>query len=79
VLGLITALELYIIFPKMDEGELTKARARYVNGYILACCARKINLGNYLILSQADEQNGGRDRESTLADALEALIGAIFS
>ncbi len=78
VLGLITALELYNNFPKMDEGELTKARARYVNGYILACCARKINLGNYLILSQADEQNGGRDRESTLADAFEALIGAIF-
>lgn len=78
VLGLIMALELYNNFPEMDEGELTKARARYVNGYVLACCARKINLGKYLILSQADEQNGGRDRESTLADAFEALIGAIF-
>ena len=78
VLGLIMALELYNSFPEMDEGELTKARARYVNGYILACCSRKINLGEYLILSQADEQNGGRDRDSTLADAFEALIGAIF-
>ncbi|HON08194.1 MAG TPA: ribonuclease III [Verrucomicrobiota bacterium] len=78
VLGLIMALELYNNFPEMDEGELTKARARYVNGYVLACCARKINLGKYLILSPAEEQNGGRDRESTLADAFEALIGAIF-
>lgn len=78
VLGLVMASELYKNFPKMDEGGLTKARARYVNGQILACCARKINLGKHLILSPSDEQNGGRERESTLADAFEALIGAVF-
>lgn len=78
VLGLIMALELYNAFPQMDEGGLTKLRARFVNGHILACCARKINLGKYLTLSPSDEQNGGRNRESTLADAFEALIGAIF-
>ncbi|MGC8828496.1 MAG: ribonuclease III [Verrucomicrobiia bacterium] len=78
VLGLIMAFELYKNFPRMDEGALTKARARFVNGQILACCARKINLGKYLILSPSDEQNGGRERESTLADAFEAMIGAVF-
>lgn len=78
VIGLVIASELYLKNPHMDEGSLTKERSRYINKQVLALCARKLNLGKFLILSPADEQNGGRERESTLADTFEALAGAVF-
>ena len=78
VLGLIFARELYEKFPASDEGELTKSRARLVNGDMLAGRARSLNLGAHLTLSRGEETSGGRERASTLADAFEALLGAIF-
>ncbi|HZI32258.1 MAG TPA: ribonuclease III [Candidatus Binatia bacterium] len=78
VLGIILSRELYEKFPEADEGLLTKSRARLVNASSLAAHARVIELGAYLILSRGEENTGGRDRASALADAFEALLGAIF-
>ncbi|MCX7871947.1 MAG: ribonuclease III [Verrucomicrobiae bacterium] len=78
VIGLIMAGELFNAFPEKDEGFLSNARSKFINGRVLACCARKINLGEYLIISQAEENAGLRERDSSLSDAFEALIGAIY-
>ena len=78
VLQLVLTRELYEKFPAFDEGPLTKARAKLVNRRTLAEHARLLGMGAYLILSRGEEINGGRDRASTLADAFEALLGAIF-
>jgi ribonuclease-3 len=78
VLQLVLTHELYEKFPEFDEGPLTKARAKLVNCRALAERARAIDLGKYLILSRGEETHGGRERSSALADAFEALLGAIF-
>lgn len=78
VLQLVMTRELYTRFPDYDEGRLTKARARLVNRRTLAQHARQLDLGAHLILSRGEEQSGGRERPSALADAFEAVIGAIF-
>jgi ribonuclease III len=78
VLQLVLTRELYERFPGSDEGPLTKARARLVNRRSLAEHARALGLGAYLILGRGEETHGGRERSSTLADAFEALLGAIF-
>jgi ribonuclease III len=78
VLGLVLTSELYEKFPKVDEGPLTKARAHMVNRSTLAERARSLNVGEVLIMSRGEETTGGRDRDSALADAFEAIIGAIF-
>ncbi len=78
VLQLILTHELYEKFPGFDEGPLTKGRAKLVNRRTLAEQARELGLGMHLILSHGEETSGGRDRGSTLADAFEALLGAIF-
>ena len=78
VLGLVLTQKLYDQFPDLDEGPLTKARAKLVNRQTLAERARSLGLGAHLILSRGEEMSGGRDRESALADAYEALLGAIF-
>jgi ribonuclease III len=78
VLGLVLTRELYDKFPAVSEGPLTKARAQMINRRTLADQARHIQLQNELILSRGEEANAGRSRASALADAFEALIGAIF-
>lgn len=78
VLGLVLTEMLYKRFPAFEEGPLTKARAKLVNRHSLAGRARSLGLGNHLILSRGEEVSGGRDRSSALADAYEALLGAIF-
>ncbi|HXB58158.1 MAG TPA: ribonuclease III [Candidatus Acidoferrales bacterium] len=78
VLGLVLTQKLYEQFPDFDEGPLTKARAKLVNRQTLAERARVLGLGAHLILSRGEETSGGRDRDSALADAYEALLGAIF-
>lgn len=78
VLGLVLSRELYEKFPAADEGSLTKSRAKLVNANSLAGHARQLNLGAHLILSRGEENSGGRDRASALADAFESLLGAIF-
>ena len=78
VLGLILTHELYSKFPGLGEGPLTKARAQMVNRDTLAEQARRVGLGEHLILSHGEETSGGRERRSSLADGFEALIGAIY-
>jgi ribonuclease-3 len=78
VLQLVLTRELYEKFPAFDEGPLTKARAKLVNRRTLAEHARPLGMGAHLILSRGEEINGGRERGSALADAFEALLGAIF-
>jgi ribonuclease-3 len=78
VLQLILTHDLYAKFPGFDEGPLTKGRAKLVNRRTLAEQARGLGLGAHLILSHGEETSGGRERASTLADAFEALLGAIF-
>ncbi len=78
VLGLILTSELYGKFSQFSEGPLTKARAQMVNRRTLAQQARRIGLDQYLILSRGEMANIGRGRSSALADAFEAVIGAIF-
>ena len=78
VLQLALTRELYEKFPEFDEGPLTKARAKLVNRRTLAEHARALGLGAYLILGHGEAKHGGRERPSALADALEALLGAIF-
>lgn len=78
VLQLVLTRELYDKFPGFDEGPLTKARAKLVNRGTLAEHGQEMDLGAHLILSRGEETHGGRERPSALADAYEALVGAIF-
>ena len=78
VLGLALTRELYDKFPGFGEGPLTKARAHMVNRRALAALARRLGVGEHLILSRGEESSGGRERQSCLADAFEAVVGAIF-
>lgn len=69
---------LYKEHSTMPEGELTKLRASIVCEPTLAFCARQIDLGNYLFLGKGENATGGRNRDSVVSDAMEALIGAIY-
>lgn len=78
VLQLVLTRDLYERFPTFGEGPLTKARAKLVNRRTLAVHGRELGLGDHLVLSHGEEIHGGRERPSTLADAFEALVGAMF-
>lgn len=78
VLNLVVAEYLYNHYGRKAEGELTKIRAKVVCEDALAIFARNINLGQYLLLGRGEEMSGGRKRKSILADAVEAVIGAIY-
>lgn len=78
VLGFVTAEHLFANFPDKDEGFLTRLRAKLVNGKALAQCAGKINLGSLILMSKNMAQEQGRENRTILADAFEALIGAIY-
>lgn len=78
VLGLVLTRELFEKFPQLGEGPLTKARAQMVNRRTLAEQARRFNIGANLLMSRGEETSGGRTRSSALADAFEAVVGAIF-
>jgi ribonuclease-3 len=78
VLQLVLTRELFEKFAAFGEGPLTKARAKLVNRRTLAEHGRQLGLGQSLLLSRGEELHGGRDRQSALADAFEALLGAIF-
>lgn len=69
---------LYRQYPEKPEGELTKIRASLVCEPTLAYCASEIGLGKYLLLGKGEEATGGRNRDSVVSDAMEALIGAIY-
>ena len=78
VLQLVLSGELYQAFPGFSEGPLTKARAKLVNRRSLADHSRELGLGAHLIVSRGEEDQGGRNRLSALADTFEAVLGAIF-
>ena len=78
VLQLIFTQHLFDLFPNFSEGQLTKLRSRLVSREGLKVHAISIGLGDYLMMGKGEEQNGGRTRNSTLADAFEALIGAMY-
>lgn len=78
VLNLIVSTFLYNTFPNMSEGDMTKTRARYVCEQALADNARKLNLGQYILLGRGEHLSGGNDRNSILADAFESVVGAYF-
>lgn len=70
--------ELYKIFPQKEEGFLSRVRASLVCEKSLAKAARQLDIGSYILMGNGEEKSGGRDRESILADTMEALIGAIY-
>lgn len=78
VLNLIISTELYDRFPHLTEGDLTRLRASLVREPALAVHARHLDIGNCLELGGGELKSGGYDRDSIIADALEAIIGAIF-
>ncbi len=78
LVGLIVAEALYALWPKADEGVLTRARSELVRESSLAAIARGMDLGGALILGPGEMKSGGHRRDSILSDALEALIGAIY-
>lgn len=78
VLNLAVGHDLMLRFPDRPEGVLSKARASVVNEQVLSQAARSLGLGEYLLLGKGEERGNGRDKDSVLADAYEAVIGAIF-
>jgi ribonuclease III len=78
VLQLVLTEHLFRSFPHSPEGRMTKIRAQLVSRNALAQFAGKLQLGQYILLGKGEEASGGRKRASTLADALESLIGAIY-
>ncbi len=78
VLELISSDYFYHTYPEETEGNLTKMRASAVCEQALAITARELQLGGYMVFGKGEEQNGGRERESIIADAVEAIIGAIY-
>ncbi|MCW2654442.1 MAG: ribonuclease [Mycobacterium sp.] len=81
VLGLTITDELYHRHPERPEGDLAKLRASIVNTQALAEVARKLTadgLGSYLLLGRGEENTGGSDKSSILADSMESLLGAIY-
>jgi len=78
VLDLIVGEYLYKLLPDAEEGLLSKLRAAMVNEESFDKLAKRLNLGKYLFLSPAEENNGGREKPSILSSAFEALIGALY-
>ena len=78
VLGLVLTDELYARFPDVGEGSLTKGRAQLVNTHSLAEQSRRLAIGEFLIMSKGELAHGGPARTSALADAFEAVTGAIY-
>jgi ribonuclease III len=78
VLGLVVAEYCYRRFDDMPEGELAKVRAAVVNARVLAEVADQLGIGDALLLGKGEEASGGRTKPSILADALEAVIGALY-
>lgn len=78
VLEMIASSCIFLDYPKMQEGEMTKLRASLVCEPTLASCAREFGLDKFLLLGKGEEVTGGRERDSVVSDAFEALIGAVY-
>lgn len=78
IVNFVIAKQLYQQFPQAKEGKLSRLRAQMVKGKTLASIAREFQLGDFLTLGSGELKSGGHKRESILADAVEAIIGAIY-
>lgn len=78
VLELAVSEYLYEKHPNVEEGELTRLRSSLVFEAALCSCAKKISLGDFILLGKGEDQSGGREKPSILSDAFESLIGAIY-
>ena len=78
ILGKAVTVQLFTENPDLDEGDLAKRRASLVSSVALAEIARMIGLGKHILLGRGEEQTGGHDKSSILADAVEAVIGAVY-
>ncbi len=78
VLEIIHTDYLFRLYPDLPEGDLTKIRSALACESMLADLARKLNLGNYLLIGKGEQESGGNDRDSTLADLFEAVLGAVY-
>ncbi|GAA4349955.1 ribonuclease III [Kangiella taiwanensis] len=78
VLGMVIAKALFAQFPQVDEGQLSRMRSSLVKGKTLAVIAKEIDLGDYIQLGEGELKSGGFRRASILADAFEAVIGAVY-
>ncbi len=78
VLGFVVGDALYSRFPGSPEGRLTKLKAFLVSGENLAAVGERLDIGSYLLLGKGEEANGGRSKKSLLANAVEALIAAVY-
>jgi ribonuclease-3 len=78
MLSAVVAEKLYKDYPDLSEGDMTKVRAELVRKETLARIAHHLKLDGYLYLGHGEETSGGRAKQSILADALEAVIGAVF-
>ncbi len=78
VLGLVVTDHLYRAFPNLPEGDLARVRAAVVSTFGLAPLARRLRLGESILLGKGEEASGGREKASILVDALEAVIGAVY-
>ena len=78
VLGMVVTDDIYALLPDAGEGQLSRVRAAVVCAAALAEMAAELSLGEVLLLGKGEQQSGGRQRPSILADAMEAVIGAIY-
>lgn len=78
VLGLVVTDHVYRTYPALPEGELAKVRASVVNSALLAEVAAELDIGSHLLLGKGEDASGGREKPSILADAMEAVIGAVY-
>src|ERR1700722_7819846 len=78
VLELLTSEYLLDAFPDWTEGQLSKSRARLVNAYSLEAAARRLHVGDHLRLGRGEEKTGGREKQTLLADAFDAVLAAIY-
>jgi ribonuclease III len=78
VLGLVTSLELFGRFPEHQEGQLSKLKAHLVSTEHLVRAAKRLGIGQYLRLGRGEEKSGGRTKATLLADALEAILAALY-
>lgn len=78
ILSLLVSEYLYLEYPLFSEGELTNLRSSVVKTTTLATVSKKLDFGSYLYLSRGEEEGGGRENPSILADTFEAFLGALF-
>jgi ribonuclease III len=78
VLELLASEHLLVAFPEWSEGQLSKSRARIVNAGSLEAAARRLRLGEHLRLGRGEEKTGGREKQTLLADAFEAVVAAVY-